>query len=187
MRVTAWCAACLCAHQASAAETNAYFNPEKSHHTATGFRNNYVDSVTHSLPTVARWQWDGWRAGLPAKPQTPVPMVRPDLATLQAYTRGSLQHWSGRGLSDESETLWGAWAVFSPALHWYFAGDTGYSRDFADTRQRFRERHSDALGGGFDVALIPAGAYEPRWFMQGQHVNPPETVQIHRDLGPSAA
>ncbi|MFY8044780.1 MAG: MBL fold metallo-hydrolase, partial [Rhodoferax sp.] len=93
------------------------------------------------------------------------------------------QHWSARGLGDESETLWGAWAVFSDALHWYFVGDTGYSQDFTDTRRHFADRHTDALGGGFDLALLPVGAYEPRWFMQGQHVNPSEALQIHLDIG----
>lgn len=94
-----------------------------------------------------------------------------------------VQHWSGRGLDDRMATLWGGHAVFGPDLHWYFSGDTGYSKDFADTRARFaaRQRHED--GGGFDLALIAIGAYEPRWFMATQHVNPAEAVQVHRDLG----
>ena len=94
-----------------------------------------------------------------------------------------VQHWSARGLFDRNHTLWGGWAVFGPDLHWYFAGDTGYSPDFAQTRQYFADRQSAALGGGFDLALIPVGAYEPRWFMQHQHVNPAEAVRMHQDLG----
>ncbi|MEO5734291.1 MAG: MBL fold metallo-hydrolase [Rubrivivax sp.] len=93
-----------------------------------------------------------------------------------------VQHWSGRGLLDRMETLWGGYAVFAPDLHLFFAGDTGYSRDFADIRTRFAERQSDVRGGGFDIALIPVGAYEPRWFMSEQHVNPEEAVRIHQDL-----
>ena len=313
----AWCALLVGPFNTPAA-ANPYFNPDKRHHTATGFRNNYVDKVTHSLPTVARWQWNAWRNNLPPKPQAPVPVVAPDLATLHAYAsqrydvlhlpdaplltwvghatalvqagglnvltdpmfserafpvqfagprraqapgvaladlppidvvlvshnhldhldRASVvqlqalakkrggelhflvplgvkslllqwgvesvrefdwwesvsvhgtefhftptQHWSARGLGDESETLWGAWAVFSDTLHWYFAGDTGYSQDFSDTRRHFAERHTEANGGGFDLALIPLGAYEPRWFMQGQHVNPAEALQVHIDIG----
>jgi N-acyl-phosphatidylethanolamine-hydrolysing phospholipase D len=77
-------------------------------------------------------------------------------------------------------TLWGGFAVLGPDFHWYFSGDTGYSPDFADTARRLAERQRD---GGFDLALLPLGAYEPRWFMKPQHVNPAEAVQIHRDLG----
>jgi N-acyl-phosphatidylethanolamine-hydrolysing phospholipase D len=90
-----------------------------------------------------------------------------------------VQHWSGRTLTDRLETLWGGWAVFAPDAHLFHAGDTGYSRDFEDIAARFADRQSD---GGFDIALIPVGAYEPRWFMKDQHVNPDEAVQIHRDL-----
>ncbi len=94
-----------------------------------------------------------------------------------------VQHWSARGVADRLQTLWGGWAVLGPDLHWYFSGDTGYSKDFADTRQRFASRQTAALGGGFDMALIAVGAYEPRWFMKEQHINPAEAVQIHQDLG----
>lgn len=92
------------------------------------------------------------------------------------------QHWSGRGLHDRMKTLWGGFAVFAPDCHLFFAGDTGYSRDFADIRSRYAERHAAAAGGGFDIALLPIGAYEPRWFMAEQHVNVHEAIKIHRDL-----
>ena len=91
-----------------------------------------------------------------------------------------VQHWSARGITDRLKTLWGGWAIFAPDFHAYFAGDTGYSRDFADIRARFAPRQRD---GGFDLALIPVGAYEPRWFMTEQHVNPDESVRMHLDLG----
>jgi len=94
-----------------------------------------------------------------------------------------VQHWSSRTPWDRNQTLWGGWAVFGPDFQWYFAGDTGYSGDFVRTREHFAARQGAALGGGFDIALIPIGAYEPRWFMRGQHVNPDEAVQIHLDLG----
>jgi N-acyl-phosphatidylethanolamine-hydrolysing phospholipase D len=93
------------------------------------------------------------------------------------------QHWSGRSLSDRNKTLWGGWAVLGADFHWYFAGDTGYSRDFADIRQRFAGRQSAEQGGGFDIALIAVGACLPRWFMKDQHVDLAEAVQIHLDLG----
>jgi N-acyl-phosphatidylethanolamine-hydrolysing phospholipase D len=68
-------------------------------------------------------------------------------------------------------------------LHWFFSGDTGYSQDFADTRRYLASKQSAAQGGGFDVALIAVGACLPRWFMQLQHVDLPEAVQVHLDLG----
>lgn len=93
-----------------------------------------------------------------------------------------VQHWSARSVNDRSVTLWGGWAVLGTDFHWYYAGDTGYSRDFADTASMFAARQTEALGGGFDLALIPIGAYEPRWFMSQQHVNPMESVRIHQDV-----
>jgi N-acyl-phosphatidylethanolamine-hydrolysing phospholipase D len=91
------------------------------------------------------------------------------------------QHWSARGLHDRNETLWGGWAVFAPDLRWYFSGDAGYSRHFAETRERLAAHARD--GAVFDLALLAIGAYEPRWFMREQHMNPAEAVQAHRDLG----
>lgn len=88
-----------------------------------------------------------------------------------------VQHWSARTPFDRFETLWGGWVIESGAgekpFRVFFTGDTGYSQDFKDIHRRF---------GDFDWALIPIGAYEPRWFMQTHHVNPAEAVQIHRDL-----
>jgi N-acyl-phosphatidylethanolamine-hydrolysing phospholipase D len=98
-----------------------------------------------------------------------------------------VQHWSGRGLTDRLDTLWGGYALFARELHLFFSGDTGYSKDFADIRARFAARQSPDQGGGFDIALLPIGGYEPRWFMQNQHVNPVEAVRIHRDLGAKAS
>ena len=94
-----------------------------------------------------------------------------------------VQHWSARSINDRSATLWGGWAVLGADFHWYYAGDTGYSRDFADTARQFAPRQTGALGGGFDLALVPVGSYEPRWFMSQQHVNPMESVRIHQDVG----
>jgi N-acyl-phosphatidylethanolamine-hydrolysing phospholipase D len=81
------------------------------------------------------------------------------------------------------KTLWGGFAVFAPDCHLFYAGDTGYSRDFSDMRTRFAGRQGESNGGGFDIALLPIGSYEPRWFMTTQHVNVEEAVKIHHDLG----
>jgi N-acyl-phosphatidylethanolamine-hydrolysing phospholipase D len=93
-----------------------------------------------------------------------------------------VQHWSARSVGDRRATLWGGYAIFAPDFHAYFSGDTGYSQDFKDTQKHFEAKQTSELGGGFDIALIAVGAYEPRWFMKGQHINPQEAVQIHLDL-----
>jgi N-acyl-phosphatidylethanolamine-hydrolysing phospholipase D len=84
-----------------------------------------------------------------------------------------VQHWSKRTLTDANQTLWGGWVIRHPELSFFFAGDTGYSKDFADIRARF---------GGFDLAAIPIGAYAPRWFMQIMHLDPAEAVRVHQDV-----
>lgn len=84
------------------------------------------------------------------------------------------QHFSARTPFDRNETLWGSWVVAAPDFRFYFAGDTGYSADFKDIGRRL---------GPFNLAAIPIGAYEPRWFMGSVHVNPAEAVKIHQDLG----
>jgi L-ascorbate metabolism protein UlaG (beta-lactamase superfamily) len=95
-----------------------------------------------------------------------------------AFTFVPAQHWSARGLFDRCQTLWGGWAACAApgepdSFSFYFAGDTGYSKDFEDIGRHF---------GGFDLALLPIGAYAPRWFMRGQHVDPAEAVKIHQDI-----
>ncbi|RYY72556.1 MAG: MBL fold metallo-hydrolase [Comamonadaceae bacterium] len=93
------------------------------------------------------------------------------------------QHWSSRSLGDAMATLWGGFAVLAPDAHLFFAGDTAYSRDFVEIRRRLADRQSAEAGGGFDIALLPIGAYEPRWFMAAQHVNVAEALRIHADVG----
>jgi L-ascorbate metabolism protein UlaG (beta-lactamase superfamily) len=89
------------------------------------------------------------------------------------FTAVPVQHWSARSLWDRNHTLWGGWRVDTPQGSVFFAGDTGYSEDFKDIRRRL---------GPVDIALLPIGAYEPRWFMSVMHVNPDEAVKIHADL-----
>lgn len=291
---------------------NPYYNPQLPHHTPSGFKNNYAETVTKSFAEVTRWQWESFKNGTPKPPTQPTAIVAPDLAELKTYpaapsaapqitwighatmlvqagglnvltdpvfsdraspvqfagpkraqppgvaladlppidvvlishnhydhldqnavlalnkrAQGAtlfivplglktwfadqgithvreldwwqrthvekpnraavefhltpVQHWSARGLGDRSATLWGGWAVLAPEFHWYFSGDTGYSQDFKDTYAHFAPRWKNERKG-FDLALIAVGAYEPRWFMASQHVNPAEAVQIHLDL-----
>lgn len=83
------------------------------------------------------------------------------------------QHFSGRGLSDRDKTLWCGYVLQTPAGNIYFAGDTGYDGFFTKIGEQFSP---------VDIALIPIGAYRPRWFMVPIHVDPEEAVQIHKDV-----
>ncbi len=84
-----------------------------------------------------------------------------------------VHHWSARGLYDRNETLWGAWAVTRPGFAFFFSGDLGYSKDIQDIAARFP--------GGFDLAAIGIGAYQPVWY-RNSHVSPDEALRIHREL-----
>lgn len=84
------------------------------------------------------------------------------------------QHFSGRGATDRNATLWCSWLLDIAGYRFYFAGDTGYASLFADI---------GALFAPIDLALIPIGAYDPRWFMAPVHVAPEEAVRIHQDIG----
>jgi L-ascorbate metabolism protein UlaG (beta-lactamase superfamily) len=83
------------------------------------------------------------------------------------------QHFSARHPFDRNRALWGGFVMTIGGRRVYFAGDTGYGRLFGDVRERL---------GPIDLALLPIGAYEPRWFMQPIHMNPAEAVQAHLDL-----
>jgi N-acyl-phosphatidylethanolamine-hydrolysing phospholipase D len=87
------------------------------------------------------------------------------------------QHWSRRVEMGTNRSLWCTWLVASEERRYFFAGDTGYFHGFAEFGRRF---------GPIDVAMLPIGAYEPRWFMQWQHLDPAEAVQAYRDLGARA-
>ena len=84
------------------------------------------------------------------------------------------QHSSARGLRDRHRSLWGGYMIASRDRLVYFGGDSGYARHFSDIRSRL---------GSPDIALLPIGSYEPRWFMAPIHMNPAEAVRAHRDLG----
>jgi N-acyl-phosphatidylethanolamine-hydrolysing phospholipase D len=84
------------------------------------------------------------------------------------------QHWSRRLGQGPNETLWCAWLLDSGEQRYFFAGDTGYFHGFAEFGRRF---------GPIDVAMLPIGAYAPRWFMAYQHLDPAEAWQAFLDLG----
>ncbi|WP_260928288.1 MBL fold metallo-hydrolase [Novosphingobium sp. 9] len=89
-------------------------------------------------------------------------------------------HWSSRGPRDRRMALWGGFMVEAANKFVYFAGDTGYGTGniFRALRERF---------GPCDLAILPIGAYDPRWFMAAQHTDPEEAVQIMLDLEAQAA
>jgi L-ascorbate metabolism protein UlaG (beta-lactamase superfamily) len=83
------------------------------------------------------------------------------------------QHFSARSPLDRNRALWGGFTLVAGGARIFFAGDTAYAGFFRAVRQRL---------GPIDLALLPIGAYEPRWFMQIVHMNPAEAVQAHLDL-----
>ena len=102
---------------------------------------------------------DWWR------PATTAPM--PLIAT-------PARHFSARTPFDRNRALWSGFVIEAGGHRIYFAGDTAYSTFFADVPRRL---------GPLDLALLPIGAYEPRWFMQSVHMNPAEAVEAHLALG----
>jgi L-ascorbate metabolism protein UlaG (beta-lactamase superfamily) len=89
------------------------------------------------------------------------------------FTFTPVQHWSARGIADRNKSLWGGWFMNLKTETIYHAGDTGYSKDFIETKNKL---------GSPSLSLIPVGAYAPRWFMKTNHVNPHEAIQIAIDL-----
>lgn len=82
------------------------------------------------------------------------------------------QHWHRRGINDYNKALWGGWSIRG-AHHIYHMGDSGYFGGFDMVRRTL---------GTPDLAFLPMGAYEPRWFMSYQHMAPEEALQAWDDL-----
>ncbi len=77
------------------------------------------------------------------------------------------QHFSGRRLDKRNTTLWCGWTIRSAHHSVLFAGDTALHPEFQVIAAR---------SGPFDVAILPIGAYEPRWFMGPVHMNPEDCI-----------
>jgi L-ascorbate metabolism protein UlaG (beta-lactamase superfamily) len=103
---------------------------------------------------------------------------RVELGAGVATTLVPTRHWSARNLSDRNMSLWASFVIETPGGRIYFVADSAYGRYFNDVR----ERH-----GPFKLAILPIGAYEPRWFMSDQHMNPAEAVQAFIDCGAGQA
>jgi L-ascorbate metabolism protein UlaG (beta-lactamase superfamily) len=87
-----------------------------------------------------------------------------------------LQHWSARGFGDHNEALWAGFVIDVPGGAIFFAGDTGLGSGWWIDPVR-------AAAPELRLALLPIGAYQPRWFMQEAHMNPSESVQAFQRLG----
>ncbi|QHM71236.1 MBL fold metallo-hydrolase [Mixta intestinalis] len=84
------------------------------------------------------------------------------------------RHWSMRTLTDRNRSLWCGWTISGASLNFWFSGDSGYSDNLLQIAQRL---------GPFTLAALPIGAYAPRWFMRGQHMDPQQSVALHQAAG----
>jgi L-ascorbate metabolism protein UlaG (beta-lactamase superfamily) len=99
----------------------------------------------------------------------------------QSHTEGDLtitltpaRHWSMRAPWNRNDTLWGGFVFSSKEGVAYHAGDTALFDGFAEIGKRL---------GPIDWAMLPIGAYEPRWFMEPQHMNPDDAADAFLQLG----
>jgi len=142
------------------------------------------------LTTLARlWDRDRPRIVTPLGHDTTIQAHRADIAVTTAdwgdvvrladgvsAALEPVHHWTARGVFDRNRALWCSFVLRGMGPGVFFAGDTGFDggRPFRSVAQRY---------GALDLALLPIGAYEPRWFMAPQHTNPAEAVQGFELLG----
>lgn len=98
------------------------------------------------------------------------------------FTCAPAEHNSGRRLVGQNRTLWAGWFVErigaldtrNDGFSLFYAGDTGYGAQFRAVRERL---------GAPDVAVLPIGAYSPRWIMAPNHITPEEAIRAFVELG----
>jgi L-ascorbate metabolism protein UlaG (beta-lactamase superfamily) len=97
-----------------------------------------------------------------------------------AVTLAPMRHWSARGVLDRNKALWAAFVLETPAGRIFHVADSGYGDGyhFRTARDRY---------GPFRLAILPVGAYEPRWFMGDMHMNPEEAIRAFLDCGAALA
>jgi L-ascorbate metabolism protein UlaG (beta-lactamase superfamily) len=160
----------------------------------------HVVLITHNhydhldTATLGRlWRRDRPRIVAPLGNDAIIRAAHPDIA-VDAYDWGEsaeLGHgvfahvepayqWSPRGMKDRRMALWCAYVLRTPEGVLYHVGDTGYGdgRIFSDIRGRY---------GRPRLAILPIGAYEPRWFMRAQHMNPEDAVRAMTEVGAEQA
>ena len=84
------------------------------------------------------------------------------------------QHWSRRGLTDMNESWWGGYVIERGGLRVYHSGDTAWFDGFSLIADRC---------GEIQAAMLPIGAYAPRWFMRTQHMDPKDAIRAFEALG----
>ena len=105
---------------------------------------------------------------------------RVDLGNGLAVTLVPTRHWTARGLFDRNKALWASFVLEAPAGKLYVVCDSGYGDG-----KHFRS--VAAAHGPLKLAILPIGAYEPRWFMRDQHMNPADAVKALFDCGAEQA
>lgn len=83
-------------------------------------------------------------------------------------------HWSRMGFFDFMQSHWGSYVIELLGKRIYFGGDSGYSIHFKEIAKHYPK--------GFDIALLPIGAFRPRGLMKGVHIDPLEAIQVAQDL-----
>jgi L-ascorbate metabolism protein UlaG (beta-lactamase superfamily) len=81
------------------------------------------------------------------------------------------RHFSGRGLTDGSSTLWGSWVIKGKNKNIFFSGDSGYGPHFKEIGDQY---------GPFDFAMMECGQYNESW--ANIHMSPEETAQASLDV-----
>jgi N-acyl-phosphatidylethanolamine-hydrolysing phospholipase D len=84
------------------------------------------------------------------------------------------RHWTRRGPLGMNRRLWASFVLEAGGARLYFGGDTGYASFY----EQIGRAHAP-----FHAALMPIGAYEPRWFMRPAHMTPEESVRAYQELG----
>ena len=105
---------------------------------------------------------------------------RVELGNGVAVTLVATRHWTARGMLDRNKALWASFVLETPAGKIYIVCDSGYGSGVHF--RRARENH-----GPFRAAILPIGAYEPRWFMGDQHMNPEDAIKALADCGAEQA
>ncbi|WP_457089148.1 MBL fold metallo-hydrolase [Microvirga sp. P5_D2] len=153
---------------------------------------NHYDHL--DIDTIGRlWQQHRPRIVAPLGNDTVIKADHPDIDVETRDWGGSVDlgqgvtvhlepayHWSARGINDRRMALWCAFVLTTPVGTIYHIGDTGFGdgKIFHAVRERF---------GAIRLAHIPIGAYEPRWFMEPQHMNPDDAVKVFDIVTPQQA